>query len=88
MLKSIDSRFGHVHSIYKAGDLKDFVQIFVIIPKSVVAKVLGVNISTLGKKMLRPQLFTLEEILHLAKLFDMPHEALAKLMVDAVVAND
>ena len=88
MPTSTDPRYRHVLSIYSAGHLNSFAKIFEIIPKTVVARDLGMNASTLGKKLLQPEHFTLDELRRIARLCNVPNAEVIDLAVAAAFGND
>ena len=78
-----DRRYGHVKSIWAAGDLKSFNKIFTIIPKYVISDDLGVNYGRFAKKTRDPSLLSLREIVEIAELTGIE----LKDMVDLVIAD-
>jgi hypothetical protein len=76
-----DPRFATTSALLKVGGAKDFHYIFRFIPKTVVAKEMGMNPPAFTKCTHNPKKFTLEEIERLAALFDYPFEKFLKIIV-------
>lgn len=65
-----DPRFQAVHSMHKTGGLRSFNDIFLYIPKTVVANKLGKKVDRFNELMNDVGQFTLDEIAFIATLFD------------------
>ncbi|TDX02196.1 hypothetical protein [Dinghuibacter silviterrae] len=76
-----DIRYGYVRSVWKAGDLNSFDEIFRIIPRSVVATDLHLNYERFSAKVLNPRKFSLQDIHKLALLIGMPFKDLIQLIL-------
>lgn len=85
MLK--DNRYNYVRSVWKAGDLTTFNDIFQIIPRSIVAKDLGLNYERFVKKIFRPERFTFEDVSRIARLLEIEPKILANLVLIAIEEN-
>ena len=77
----LDSRYEHVKSIWKAGDLNSFSEIFSIIPKTIVCKDLRLNYAPFTKKLKKLELFTFHDILHLSLLIGADFKDIARLLL-------
>ena len=65
-----EHRFKVVHSMHKTGELKSFNDIFLYIPKTVVANKLGKKVDRFNELMSDVGKFTLDEVAFIASLFD------------------
>ena len=74
-----DHRYNHVKSIWTAGDLHSFNQIFTIIPKYIISDDLGVNYGRFAKKTHDPCLLNMKEILEIADLTGVPFRSMVEL---------
>ena len=79
-----DNRYSYVKSVWKAGDLNTFDEIFHIVPKSIFAKDLGVNYQRFVLKIGRPERFTFEEMNRIARLLELEPKVLANLVLIAI----
>jgi hypothetical protein len=77
-----DPRYKYVNSVWTAGELNSFAEIFNIVPKSVVSKDLGINYGRFAKRVQHPGSLTFDEALHLAKLLQIAPQSLANLIMD------
>ena len=75
-LKGIDHRYGYIRVMYEAGKLTSFMDIFIHIPKTVVAGDMGIKIDTFNKMLACPDRFSLERIDELAQLVDLDLDTL------------
>ena len=80
----LDIRYRYVHSIWKAGDLATFEEIFRIIPMSVVAGDLHLNYDRFARKAADPGNFRYDEIENLSVLVKIPFGELAEMVVRAM----
>lgn len=69
-----DTRYDQIKILYEAGYYKQFRDVFATVPKSVVAKDLGMNNIRFTGLIEQPDLFILKDIFRLAALFDMKEE--------------
>ena len=76
-----DPRYGYVKSIWKAGDLSSFAEVFRIVPKAVVAKDMGVNFERLAMRIYEPQHFRFREIIEIALLIEVEPAAMIQLVI-------
>jgi hypothetical protein len=81
-----DPRYRYVHSIWAAGHLNCFAEIFDIIPKSIVCKDLGINYGRFAKKTNKPGLMTFNDVLRLSDLLHIEQKALAAMVLDQILA--
>ena len=65
-----DARFEAVQSMHKTGKLKSFNDIFLIVPKTVVANKLGKKVDRFNELMSHVGQFKLDEIAFIGTLFD------------------
>jgi len=65
-----DARFEAVQSMHKTGKLRSFNDIFLYIPKTVVANKLGKKVDRFNELMSDVGKFTLDEVAFIASLFD------------------
>jgi hypothetical protein len=76
-------KYKYIGSVWKAGDIECFPDIFNIVSRSVVALDLRMNYDVFTKKFRSPELFRFREIRQLAKLTGIPFKDLARLVADA-----
>lgn len=81
---TLDVRYQHVKSIWSAGDLKSLTKMFEIIPKTVVAKHLGMHYHSFIHKLDRPELLNLQQLIQLSRLTDIPVLAMIELAVNDI----
>ena len=79
-----DNRYSYVKSVWKAGDLNTFDEIFHIVPKSICAKDLDVNYQRFVLKISHPERFTFEEMNRIARLLELEPKILANLVLIAI----
>lgn len=79
-----DQRYKYVRSIWVAGDLTSFAEMFNVIPRSTVATDLGLNYDRFSKKVLNPQLLTYREIWRLSDLTGIDFRSLSELVVSDI----
>lgn len=77
-----DYRYAHVKSIWKAGDLTSFSQIFTIIPKYIISNDLGINYGKFNKKTKELHSLTLNELSDIADLTGVPYKDLVDLVLN------
>jgi len=65
-----DARYNTINVMLKAGGVKNFAYIFKFLPKTVVAKDMGITVPRCTTVINRPDELTLAEIRKLAQLFD------------------
>jgi hypothetical protein len=73
-----DKRYGLVRSLFREGETYTFIDVFDIIPKTVIAKDLGMNYHTFTRKAEDPERFTLQEIMRMAEMFGMGAQGLCE----------
>lgn len=83
-----DPRYKYVNSVWEAGELTSFPEIFNIVPKSVVSKDLGINYGRFAKRVQEPGSLTFEEAFRLAKLLQISPQSLANLIMDNMESAD
>lgn len=74
-----DKRYISVKSLIETGRIVDFREIFEYIPRKVVYKDLGVNYSRFKRLLDSTDLFTLQELITLAGLFEVDARAFIEL---------
>ena len=79
-----DHRYSYVRSIWLAGDLKAFIEIFNIVPRSIVANDLRLNYERFSKKIMKPELLTFRDIRNLSLLTGIDFHTLAGLVIRAI----
>jgi hypothetical protein len=79
-----DHRYNYVRSIWMAGDLTSFTEIFNIVPRSIVASDLRLNYERFTKKILKPELLTFRDIKNLSRLTGIDLKTLAGLVIGAI----
>jgi hypothetical protein len=82
-----DPRYKHVRSIWNAGDLQSFSEIFSIIPKSIVSDDLGLNYGRFSKKVHNPELLIFREIILLSELTGVDLQYIVELIVADISAR-
>jgi hypothetical protein len=65
-----DARFEAVQSMHKTGKLRSFNDIFLLVPKTVIANKLGKKVDRFNELMNHVEQFKLEEIVFIGTLFD------------------
>lgn len=75
-----DNRFSAVKSLIETEKIKQFQDIFEIVPKTVLGKAIHMNGRTLSRKAEKTGLFTIDEIDALAREFDVDFLAMVKLI--------
>ncbi|MBV8253897.1 MAG: hypothetical protein JO154_14940 [Chitinophaga sp.] len=65
-----DQRYKAIKALFSTGGVDSVQTIFNIVPISVVQKDMGVNYSTLHRKVQQPELFNVRELMQMADLFD------------------
>ena len=86
-MPSGDIRYKYVRSVWNAGDLRSFAEIFNIVPRSIVATDLGLNYDRFSKKILKPELLTFRDIQRLSRLTDIDPKSIAGLVLDQIEAD-
>jgi hypothetical protein len=76
-----DPRYRYVKSIWKAGDLSSFAEMFGVIPKSIVANDIGMNYERFAAKVYEPQYLSFREVLKIALLAEIEPLAMVKLVL-------
>ncbi len=82
-----DRRYRYVKSIYLAGDLRTFGDIFGIVPRSIVAGDIMLNYDRFTRKAGHPELLKYSDMLAISKLTGIPPQDLSALIVDEIVEN-
>jgi hypothetical protein len=80
-MSDLDHRYKYVRSIWIAGDLKSFAEIFSIIPRSIVATDLHLNYDRFTKKVSKPEMLTYRDIRNLSRLTGIDFKSLSELVV-------
>lgn len=80
-MSDLDHRYKYVRSIWMAGDLRSFTEIFSIIPRSVVATDLHLNYDRFTKKVSKPEMLTYRDIRKLSVLTGIDFKPLSELVV-------
>jgi hypothetical protein len=78
-----DNRYSLLPSLYKIGHLKQFSDIFVVVPKSVIARDLGFNYTRFTNFMLHPTKFTVKEVMCISYLTGIPALQLLKWIIES-----
>jgi hypothetical protein len=65
----LDKRYGVIKALFREGDQYRFKDVFDIIPKTIVARDLGMNYHTFTRKVEDPERFTLKVIIKMADMF-------------------
>ena len=86
-MPSGDIRYKYVRSVWTAGDLRSFAEIFNIVPRSIVATDLGLNYDRFSKKILKPELLTFRDIHRLSRLTDIDPKSIAGLVLDQIESD-
>jgi len=81
---TLDERYGHVKSIWVAGDLKSFHKIFTIVPKSIISEDLGLNYGRFARKVNNPELLNFQELQHMSKLIGVDLKSLVELVLSDI----
>jgi hypothetical protein len=79
-----DPRYDTIKGLLKAGEIKEFTEIFKWIPYTVVAGDFGTNNNRMKKMKADSSLWTLEEVYHLAELIGCDKKMLALMAVEQV----
>ena len=77
-----DNRYIPAGKLIRVNETKSFKEIFYILPKTTVAKDIGMKVDRFSEKMEDPGLFTVNELLKIATLLDV--ELIAVLNLVAV----
>lgn len=83
-MQEIDHRYKYVRSVWQAGDLHSFAEIFNIIPRSVVAADLHLNYERFTKKVIKPETLAYRDIQCLAQLTGIDFRKLSELVIQAI----
>ncbi len=75
-----DRRYKVVKSFFEKDSIDQILNVFDVLPISTVAKDMGVNYSTLHRKIQNPRTFTVGDILEIAALIEIEPEVLLKLI--------
>ncbi|TDW97153.1 hypothetical protein EDB95_4995 [Dinghuibacter silviterrae] len=81
-----DPRYSYVRSVWKAGDLKSFDEIFRIVPKSIIATDLHLNYERFSTKVQNLRKLSLREIENLSILIGIPFRALLELVLSGIAS--
>lgn len=84
MTKYEDPRFKTIGKLYKNKEITNFADIFIYIPKSVVAEALKISHHRFNALMANPGDFTFNEVAVLARLFGMKYRDLAKMVEETI----
>lgn len=76
-----DRRYAIVKSLISSGYIKTFRDIFNAVPKSVIARDLGINNMRFTKHMFNVHKFTLEDIFNLANLLEVDEDTIVNLVI-------
>lgn len=85
---SDDFRYPHVHSIWRAGDLRTFEQIFEIIPKTVVSKDLGMHYHSFIHRLDNPRLINMDQIIVLSDLTGISLDGIYALIKEDILVRE
>jgi hypothetical protein len=77
-----DPRYKYVYSVWAAGELTSFAEIFDIVPKSTVAADMGLNYGRFAKRVKHPGMLCFKETQKMAKLLKIDFRALVGLIVN------
>lgn len=86
-MQEIDHRYKYVRSIWQAGDLTSFAEIFNIIPRSVVASDLHLNYERFTQKVIKPETLVYRDIQNLARLTGIEFRKLSELVIRDIEGN-
>jgi hypothetical protein len=82
-----DRRYTTVKKIITGGYMHSFGEIFDIVPKSVVARDLGINNMRFSKLINQPALFSLKDTFRFAALLEVDDMVLISLIYSQIQAN-
>ncbi|WP_343703201.1 helix-turn-helix domain-containing protein [Chitinophaga sp.] len=82
-----DKRYSAVRSLIKANEIKQFADIFDILPITVVSKDTGTNYNTLYRRVHNPNLLTMDNLLALATAFEIDIMELMPVIVKSLKAK-
>lgn len=82
-----DPRYATVRHLIETGYVTMFAQIFETIPKSVIAKDVGMNNTRFTWLMGDPAEFTLEELFRIAELLGIEREAMVALVMKEIISG-
>lgn len=85
---SDDFRYPHVHSIWRAGDLKTLDQVFEIVPKSIVAKDLGMHYNSFMHRLDNPRLINMDQMMELADLTGISFDGVIELVKNDILSRE
>lgn len=83
-----DERYKHVKAVWLAGELTSLPAFFGIVPKTVVAKDLGISGRTIANRIEDPGKFLLQELLALSEMSGVPLAKMVELAVDHIRSNE
>jgi hypothetical protein len=67
-IKNRDDRYGNIHSVFRTGRIKSFEDIFIYIPRSVVASNCKIKSDRLGRLINKVENFSVKEFLFIGSL--------------------
>lgn len=77
-----DKRYGLIQPMLDAGRIRLFQELFDYIPKTIVAKDLGINNVRFSRLMIEVDEFSLKDLLRLADFMEIEPMVLLKLVID------
>lgn len=75
-----DERYDYVNYLYNKGQLKSFYDLFKKLPKSVLAKDMGIQMRRFRELLNEPQKFTISEIFIIASFFKIERWEMVRLV--------
>lgn len=82
-----DNRYNAVRTLIKAREIKKFTDIFEIIPVTIVSQDAGIHKNTLYRKVKLPNLLTMDEVLSLARAFEIEVPDIIPVIVQSISEN-
>ena len=84
-----DERYKNVKNLIESGNIKSFREIFdsKVIPKTVVAKDLGMHHQTFGKLLAHPEHLTYKDSFRIAALIDTDEKAIMNLIYNQYIED-
>lgn len=79
---SRDKRYGYIKPMFKGGKIKSFNDIFLFVPKTIVATDLGKKVDRFTRLMKRIDRFTLEELFMIAAFCGLNEKQIIKLVMN------
>lgn len=82
-----DARYDIIKSLLRDGKVRTFSDIFLYVPKTIVARDLGTKVDRFTKLMNKVESFTLEEIFTIGKFCNMDEKEMLSLVMDEYYKN-